>query len=404
MFEIDLTELVPKALRDAKALLAGFPVSVFLGENPVSSTLIIPGTADKTGKRLSTLKYPDDRKAVRRACMLYDAWLSFYRGALGTSQETAQRLFEEIGKNETGFSVTGKAEEPPAYAQKLGAAYLICSLARYGAARHLTDAALAYMKELKNSGLRTAQAAEIDLAMYEMSVGIMFDVPTWIIDGDLGVGRVGDKLLFSDDGVYPENIYAAMIAAIQYKNYHGEYLKSLALIDMAENSFSMRSVVIGDVYFSMYRALNEEALGFYDEADKHLKQAVKLVKKDALWQIISQFAASFGERLYGILEETDAVGTARCKELSEGFFDRVKDSHMEEKELRSFRELSNQERLVLQLSEKHRKISEIAAEMHIEPVTVNYHKTNALEKLGIGSRDDIGEALKRHETRAVWIE
>ena len=406
MFEINLAELVPKALRDAKALLAGFPVNVFLGENPVSSTLIIPGYADKTRGRLSAMKYPGDTRALRRAQTLYDAWLSFYRGDIEHAKETAVRLFEDIGDHETKIPEKREVKETPAYLQKLGAAYLICCLARYGIPRFRTDAATAYMRDLKESSLHCAQAAAIDLVMHEMSIGIMSDIPGWIKDGEFGVGRVGDKLLFSEDGVYPENIYAAVLAAVQYRNYHGEYMKSLALIDTAEKVYGMRSVIIGDFYFALYRALNLDALGFPDEADTCLRRAVQLVKKDALWLLIAEFIDAFHGRLQSVIEEEAPEGAERCADISSGFFDRIRRSHDDEKSRRGYKKLTDQEILVIQMLSEGRRGTDVANELCIEPRTVKYHKTHATEKLGIptdASPRELKTALEHYITSAVWM-
>lgn len=406
MIKLDIAKLISKAERSAKAFLAGLPVTLFLGENPLASSLIFPGTADKTKKRLAGMVYQKDPGAVHRAEKLYDAWISFYRGETDRAHLLAVQIFEDIGKIETKMPPLEHTDEMPAYAQKLGAAYLICSLARYGMPGHHTDAAVTYMKALKESGLHIAQAAEIDLAMYEMSIGIMSDIPAWIREGEFGVGRMGDSLLFGDDGVYPENIYAAVLSAVQYKNYHGDYMKSLALIDTAEKVYGMGHVIIGDIYFALYRALNCKALGFPDETDASLKRAIQLAQKDGLWQIISQFYFSFDERLPRIMQETDPDGYARCKMLSDGLIDRIKKSHEEEKEKRGYRKLSSQELEVIRLAAAGRKNKEIAKELHIEVVTVKYHRQNARNKLGISAQADtseIKEALERYEVSASWI-
>ena len=407
MFELNIEEIISRAERSAKTFLAGLPAEVFIGENPLSSSLVFPGTADKTKKRFSTLQYKHDRRAVQRAEKLYDAWLSFYRGDIGTAKELAYHIFENIGANETKLTQDG-LKTKPAYAQKLGAAYLICCLSRYriSGSGHHTDAAVAYMNALKESGLHIAQAAEIDLAMHEMSIGIMSDIPAWIREGEFGVVRVGDRLVFSEDGVYPENIYAAVLSAVQYKNYHGDYKRSLTLIDTAEKVYGMGHVVIGDIYFALYRALNCKALGFPDESYAALKRAVKLAQKDGLWQIISQFSSSFDEELSRILKDTDMEGYERCRMLSEGFIERIKLFHEEEKDKRGYRKLSPQELEVIRLAAAGRKNKEIAEELHIEVVTVKYHRQNARNKLGISAQADtseIKEALERYEVSASWI-
>ncbi|MBR0091261.1 MAG: helix-turn-helix transcriptional regulator [Lachnospiraceae bacterium] len=217
---------------------------------------------------------------------------------------------------------------------------------------------------------------------------------------------MGDSLLFGDDGVYPENIYAAVLSAVQYKNYHGDYMKSLALIDTAEKVYGMGHVIIGDIYFALYRALNCKALGFPDETDASLKRAIQLAQKDGLWQIISQFSSSFDEELSRILKDTDMEGYERCRMLSDGLIDRIKKSHEEEKEKRGYRKLSSQELEVIRLVAVGRKNKEIAEELHIEVVTVKYHRQNARNKLGISAQADtseIKEALERYEVSASWI-
>ena len=352
------------------------------------------------------MKYTEDTRALRRAESLYDAWLSFYRGDIAHAHETAVRLFEDIGNQETKIPGKSEAKEAPAYLQKLGAAYLICCLARYGIPRFRTDAATAYMRELKESSLHCAQAAAIDLVMHEMSIGIMSDIPGWIKDGEFGVVRVGDRLVFSEEGVCPENIYAAVLAAVQYQNYHGDYMKSLSLIDTAEKVYGMRSVIIGDVYFAIYRALNLDALGFKDEADIQLRRAVQLVKKDALWLVIAEFIGAFHGRLRTIIEEEAPEGAERCSDISTGFFDRIRRSHDDEKNRRGYKKLTDQEVLVIQMLSEGRRGADVACELCIEPRTVKYHKTHATEKLGIptdASPKELKEALEHYITSAVWM-
>ncbi|MBQ9512060.1 MAG: helix-turn-helix transcriptional regulator [Lachnospiraceae bacterium] len=372
----------------------------------MSSTLIIPGYADKTFKRISTMKYPKDTRALRRAEALYDAWLSFYRGDIEHAQEKAVRLFEEIGNQETKIPGKSKAKESPAHVQKLGAAYLICCLARYGIPHFRIDAATAYMRRLKESSLHCAQAAAIDLVMHEMSIGIMSDIPGWIKNGEFGVGRVGDRLLFCEDAVYPENIYAAVLAAVQYRNYHGDYMKSLSIIDTAQKVYGMRSVIIGDVYFEIYRALNLDGLGFPEEADIHLHRAVQLVKKDALWLVIAEFIGASNGRLLSIVEEDAPEGAERCKNISNGFFDRIRRTHDDEKGRRGFKKLTDQELLVMQMLSEGRRSTDVARELCIEPGTVKYHKMHAAQKLGIptdASPRELKEALEHYITSAVWM-
>lgn len=409
MFEVDLSEFIPAVAGEAKERLLSLPASAYLGENPVSATLVIPGTADAKLERLETMRHPQDAKALRRARTLYSAWLAFYRGYNAEAQEMAVSLFEGIDKSEMKRLVPGDAgetDEAPALFQKLGASYLICCLARHGMHRYHTDAAVAFMKELMEGGTQIAQAATIDLSMYELSVGIMADIPPWIKEAQLGVGRVGDKLLFTGDGVLPQNLYAALLAAIQFKNYQGEYLKSLALIDTAEKVFGLHSVIIGEVYFALYRALNEDALGYPNEADKHLRRAVELVREDGLWQIVAEFSGGFGGRLLSLIEEMDPAGAEMCHKISDGFFDRIMRSHEDEKDKRGHQKLTEQEVAVMRLAAAGRSNKEIAAELHIGAETVKFHKRNASLKLGTrprASTAEISEALERHRISAEWI-
>ncbi len=434
MIEVDLRELMPKAVRGAQMRLVHLPVPLYLGENPVSSTLLAPGTANATQKKLARMKNSQDVRAIRRAKVLYDAWLSFYRGNIAAAQEEAIHLFEDIAENETVLSAKrGPVDKPsagspavpveapsameaaasfddppeaPALFQKLGAAYLICCLARYGMKRYYIDSAVAYMRRLKEGPSRSAQAASIDLAMYEMSIGIMSDVPAWVKEADFGVGRVGSKLLFGEGSVHPDNLYAAVLAAVQYKNYQGEYLKSLMLVDVAEKVLGMQSVVVGDAYFALYRALNQEALGYSDEADAELQRAVELVRRDGLWQIMGEFSGGFGGRLLSIVEEADGEGAAICRRISEGFFERVIQSHEDEKGRRGHKVLTAQELAVMRLVAAGLKNAEIAEELHIGAETVKFHKRNASQKLGTRPRAttaEIKEALDRNQISAEWV-
>ena len=272
--------------------------------------------------------------------------------------------------------------------------------------RYRIDEAATFMKELAASELRIAQAASINLAMHEMSLGVMSDVPLWVRAADFGVARAGNSLLFNEGGVYPENLYAAVTAAAQYANYRGNYLESLNIVDAAEQVLGVRGYLIGDAYFALYRALNCEALGFPDEADAYLQRALHLVQPDGFWQIVSQFDSAFEGRLVRMAENLDARGGLRCKELAEGFIDRVQASHEEEKELRGHQKLTSQELAVMQLLAQGKKGTEVAEELFIEPVTVKFHKKNAVCKLGIHATANIAEiqaALERYEISAAWL-
>ena len=406
MLEIDLRDFIPATESEARKRLQHLPAAAYLGENPVSATLVVAGTADETRSKLAEMKHPQNPKALRRANALYGAWLAYYRGDNEKAQEEAVRLFDGIDKNEMGISTSIEADEDPALLQKLGAAYLMCCSTRYGMRRYHTDAAVAYMKDLMEGTGRIAQAAAIDLSMYEMSIGVLADIPPWIKTGELGVGRVGDKLLFTDESIHPQNLYAALLASVQFKNYQGEYLKSLALIDMAEKVYGLRSVVIGDVYFALYRALNEEALGYPGEADAHLRQAVELVRKDGLWQAVAEFASGFDGRLLPLVEEIDPTGAATCHEISDGLLERIRQSHEDEKDKRGFQKLTEQELAVMELAAAGHSNKEIAEELFIGTETVKFHKRNASLKLGTRSRastTEIIEALERQQFSAEWL-
>ena len=361
--------------------------------NPLAALLTVPGSADAVGAQLRRDSGTKDMTLRSRAVMLYDAWLSFFRGETDKASETAVGLFSDIGDDERVHALV----------QKEGVSYLICCLARYDMSGYHVGSAVSFLKSLKEGEDALSKTAETDLAMYEMSVGIMSDIPEWIRKGDLGVCCVEDRLHFCGSDVFEDNIYPGMLAAIQYANYTGNHRASLMLIDTAEKIFCMRGLVITDIYLTLYRAVNYEAMGFSEQADESLKKVVALIAPDKLWQIVSEFVPFFDDRLMTFVKEADEKGARVCARLSEGFYERVRKLHAEEKKARSYMPLTPKELDVMRLVAMNYRIADIAKKMNVETVTVNFHKKNACRKLGIDMRGDVKEALRRHEISALWL-
>lgn len=378
----------------AEQLPAGLSTA-FFGHNPLFMSLIIPGTADDTGKRLLAMQ-AGDMKSVRRAQILYRAWLAFYRGKFTKAEDGAVYLFQNIKDGEIALEIERDDGAFHACSQKLGAAFLLCNLARHGRRQNLVDKAVIFMGRLRGYRFRLAQTAEILLALYEMSVGILSDVPEWIRTGDYGVSRVEDHLVFNENSVHPENLYTAVCATAEYAIHTGDFHSSLALINTAERVYGLKGFLIGDVQLAMYRAMNYEAIGFFEAAQACLEKVLQMIEPDALWQIISVICTML-ERLYITMKEEATEVSSSCVDITEGIIARFKDIRRKDKEQRECKQLTYHELEVLRLVVKRFNTARIAKALNTEQTIVRHHKKSAFLKLGIESDAEAAELLQKYE-------
>ena len=375
-----------------------FPVTstaAFFGHNPLLMSLSMPGTADETGKRLLAMR-TGDTKAMRRAQILYRAWLSFYRGKYAKAEEGAVYLFQNIEDGEIALEMEEQTDSSHAGSQKLGASFLICCLAQHGLKQRLIHEAVLFLGRMKSHHTRLSQAAEILLALYEMSVGVLSGVPAWIRTGDFGVTRVEDHLVFGENSVHPENLYTAVCAAVEYAIHTKDFHSSLALINTAEKVYGLKGSLIGDVHLAVYRAVNYEAIGFMEAAQSCLEKIQEMIEPDALWQMISVTCALL-ERLFSTSEAPKSASSSTCADLTRGVIARFGDIRKKNKEQMECEHLTYHELEVVRLVAKRYNTAKIAKALRTEPTIVRHHKKTAFMKLGVESEAEVAEVLQKYE-------
>ena len=112
--------LFPACERDVPSRFATLPATAFLGENPLSETHMIAGSADETLELLSATRPGGDPAAASRARVLYAAWLDFYRGRFQEAQDRALDLFERISESEVRAAMGDALPQLPVRIRRSG--------------------------------------------------------------------------------------------------------------------------------------------------------------------------------------------------------------------------------------------------------------------------------------------
>ena len=369
-----------------------FPEKIY---NPLAASLRKPGSADRLRKKLWTLRYTRNGTVSRRGIALFDAELAMHRGQFDAAAELVLPLFEDFSKQESEGNY-----------QKLGAAYLILQMARYGIRDADVLRAYRFVAESaarEEGELHYRQLAQILKTMHDLSVGFVSDIPAWIRGGVFGASRIGDKLVFSREGIHPALLCEAVMCAVQYADYSGDHERSLSLLDMAQRVYQTGGVLIADAYFHLYRAVNYQALGFAEDAGASLREAFRLLTPDGLYQIVSEIVPEFGDAFFEVAGEFGDDVAGACRDIVDGFFARVSDIHKKERVRRGILSLTEKEREIMELISEGKTQAEITAQMHISGGTFNTHKLNAYRKLGVRDRMQIKEALRENDASAEWI-
>ena len=369
-----------------------FPEKIY---NPLAASLRKPGSADKLRKKLWSLRHMRNGTVSRRGIALFDAELAMHRGQFDEAAEQALLLFEDFGKQEAEGNY-----------QKLGAAYLVLQMARYGMRDAEVSRAYSFVAESaarEEGELHYRQLAQILKAMHDLSVGFVAEIPAWIRGGAFGVSRIGDKLCFSEGGVHPANLCEALFCAIQYAGYSGDHERSLSLLETAERVYEAGGVLVVDAYFHLYRASDYHALGFPDDAKKSLEKAFSLLSADSLYQIAAEFAPRFTDLFFEVAASCGSGAEATFHRIADGLLARINDIHRKERERRGILRLTEKEREIMELISEGKTQAEITAQLHISGGTFNTHKLNAYRKLGVRDRMQIREALRENDASAEWI-
>ena len=194
----------------------------------------------------------------------------------------------------------------------------------------------------------------------------------WLIRGDIGETRLGPMTI-----PFAHMIYGQILLLRK------EYTKLSAFCPFAEKAASIFPSVLPKLYFSIYAALSEKALGNEEKAKKELQKALSMALPDKLYM---PFAFLY-EDLAKLLEEVSIeeeerktivlLGKEFCKNKEKIGGGKPK--------------LSPREKEVAELIRKGLTNKQIAGRLYISFSTVKMTISNIFEKTGVKSRAQLSD-------------
>lgn len=162
-----------------------------------------------------------------------------------------------------------------------------------------------------------------------------------------------------------------------------KYAKLAAFCPFAEKAASVFQTVLPKVYFALYAALAQRALGNENEAEKELEKALSLALPDRLYMPFAFLYDEIADRLPSDFKESEAgreiarLGSDFCKNKEKIGGGKPK--------------LSPREKEVVELIRKGLTNKQIAGRLYVSFSTVKMTVANIFEKTGVRSRAQLSD-------------
>ena len=194
----------------------------------------------------------------------------------------------------------------------------------------------------------------------------------WLSRGDINENRLGAMTI-----PFAHMIYGGILLSQK------KYAKLAAFCPFAEKAASVFPTVLPKIYFALYAALAQRALGNENEAEKELEKALSLALPDRLYMPFAFLYDEIADRLPSDFKESAAgreiarLGSDFCKNKEKIGGGKPK--------------LSPREKEVVELIRKGLTNKQIAGRLYVSFSTVKMTVANIFEKTGVRSRAQLSD-------------